>query len=439
MTWYGPRWLRSRAITALAGASLVGLALLLVSLADAPPALADDGVRWFDGDPAAGREDLHAQPFELGVGFLMDCDGDSLPPSCGNPPARWPLSQRPVTLCSFHAGRPAWLTDRQFRQAIADAATTWNSVGAAISVRYAGDCARGSRWLIENGINEIGFDDARDAVRGSAAAVTRTVTNWTPQANPTVRTIFEADIVIDGAFGNYRVCFATTVMHELGHVLGLSHSDVVGDLMFPTFTTANPLSCPTGPSNAEQARLRELYGVNRVPAVTVNARAATRGGVPFSATAVAVDPEGEAVTYEWSQVGGPPVSLAVTGPTVTFMTPPTPGVVILRVVATDASLHPGSTLVSITVTGEALGMGGISGALPASGFGLFVFSGGTEVQLLAASGCPRETAAFWASDGAGGFLIYVPGTAVAAVNMPWLDQFPAGIPDNTALLGRCHA
>jgi hypothetical protein len=287
-------------------------------------------------------------------------------------------------------------------------------------------------------VNEIGFDDARDAVRGSAAAVTRAITDWSPQANPTVRTIIEADIVIDNAFANQPACFATTVTHEMGHVLGLSHSDVVGDLMYPSYNPASPIGCPQGPSSAEQARLKELYGVNRPPVVTISAPTTARASVPMSATAVAVDPEGEAVTYEWSQVGGPPVAFVANGATITFTTPAVPGVVQLRAVATDASLHPGSAILSVTVTAGAVGTGSISGALPPSGFALFVYSGGTEAQLLAASGCPGATATFWASDGAGGFVTFVPGTAISAVNVLWFTQFTLGVPPNTPLLGRCR-
>lgn len=435
MSPFDSMWLRARAMAARVVAVLV-VSTLLASAAGTPAA-ADNGVRWFEGDPTELGGDLHGQPMELGVGFLMDCDPGSNPPACGAPPARWEPGNRPITMCSHQGGRPTWLSDAQFRQALADAAATWNSIGAAISVRYIGDCTRGTRWVTENGLNEIGFDDTRDAVRGSAAGVTRAITDWSPQVNPTARKILEADIVIDNLFANQPACFATTVAHEMGHVIGLSHSDVVGDLMYPTFNPASPLGCPLGPSNAEQARVRELYGVNRPPTVTVNAPPTVRAGIPVSATAVAVDPEDEAVTYEWTQISGPTVSLAATGATVTFTAPLAQGVVQLRVVATDASLHPGSGILAVTITVGTPGTGRISGTLPQSGFGLFVFSGGTEAQLLVATGCPAATAAFWASDGAGSFVTFVPGTAITAVNEPWLNQFASGLPDNTPLLGRC--
>jgi hypothetical protein len=171
--------------------------------------------------------------------------------------------------------------------------------------------------------------------------------------------------------------------------------------------------------------------------VSVEAVSTVRAGLPVRATAVAVDPEGESITYEWMQVGGPPVALTVSGPTVTFTAPSTTGPILLRVVATDASLHAGATLLSVSVTAGAPGTGRISNPLPPSGFGLLVFSGGTEAQLLAATGCSAATAAFWASDGAGAFVTYVPGTAISAVNEPWLAQFASGLPENTPLIGRC--
>ena len=80
----------------------------------------------------------------------------------------------------------------------------------------------------------------------------------------------------------------------------------------------------------------------------------------------------------------------------------------------------------------------ISGSIPAGGgFGLVVFGGGTYGQLVAASGCPGARVVFWVTQG-GDFLIYVPGTAVAAVNSRFQAAFPSDtIPPSTPLLGRC--
>lgn len=81
--------------------------------------------------------------------------------------------------------------------------------------------------------------------------------------------------------------------------------------------------------------------------------------------------------------------------------------------------------------------GTISAPMPAQGFALFVFSGGTNQQLVTASGCTGTTTAFWATDAAGQFVVYVPGTSVGAVNAGWNSMFPAGLPSNTPLIGKC--
>ena len=80
----------------------------------------------------------------------------------------------------------------------------------------------------------------------------------------------------------------------------------------------------------------------------------------------------------------------------------------------------------------------ISGSIPPNGgFGLVVFGGGTYAQLVSAAVCPGLRVVFWVTrDGA--FLVFVPGTAVAAVNSGFQAAFPnESIPVNTALLGRC--
>lgn len=79
----------------------------------------------------------------------------------------------------------------------------------------------------------------------------------------------------------------------------------------------------------------------------------------------------------------------------------------------------------------------ISGSIPVSGgFGLFVFGGGTNQQLLTASGCPQATATFYSTNN-GGFVVYIPGSGVQAVNAAWNALYTNGIPATTALIGKC--
>jgi len=91
--------------------------------------------------------------------------------------------------------------------------------------------------------------------------------------------------------------------------------------------------------------------------------------------------------------------------------------------------------------GQAPGSGApgtiISGSIPLSGgFGLFVFGGGTSQQLVTASGCPQATATFYTTN-VGGFVVYIPGSGVQAVNAAWNALYASGIPATTALIGKC--
>lgn len=80
-----------------------------------------------------------------------------------------------------------------------------------------------------------------------------------------------------------------------------------------------------------------------------------------------------------------------------------------------------------------------SGSIPASGgFGLIVFGGGSNAQLVAAANCPLSTVSFWTSDGSGGYIAYIPGSSISAVNGAWSTRFPSGIPAGTPLIARCR-
>lgn len=78
-----------------------------------------------------------------------------------------------------------------------------------------------------------------------------------------------------------------------------------------------------------------------------------------------------------------------------------------------------------------------SGDRPGTSAGTFVFGGGTEDELITATGCSRAALRVWASTPTGQFVAFVPGASIAMVNAGWSAQFPFGIPAGTALLGQC--
>jgi hypothetical protein len=106
-------------------------------------------------------------------------------------------------------------------------------------------------------------------------------------------------------------------------------------------------------------------------------------------------------------------------------------------VGTPTPPTPGATA---TGTATPTGPGTITGDKPPAsggGIGLFVFNGGTNAQLVAASGCNAATASFYVTSG-GVFVTYVPGTSITAVNADWMAKFPGGnIPANTPIMGKC--
>ena len=79
----------------------------------------------------------------------------------------------------------------------------------------------------------------------------------------------------------------------------------------------------------------------------------------------------------------------------------------------------------------------LSGVVPQQGIGLIVFGGGTDAELLAASGCPSDTAAFWSFQ-EGQYVQLLPGVPIPIVNAEWRNKFPAGIPADTPLMARCR-
>lgn len=403
------------------------------------------------GDAQAGATRAFAwgdAPVALTIDWVSDCTADRpdrVPPTCGAPPALWNAPARLVGLCTLQGQRPAWWTADQFRAAVQAAADDWNVVEAAVGINFQGDCVDQSRWECRtpNGVNAVAFDDARNLLVASACgnspnALAITFSAMTLQGG--VRVIREADVLL-GSSDFVQQCPAVVLRHEFGHVLGFGHSDQPGDLM--AAAPPAPLQiCARQPGASEQALLQQMYGVNRRPAVSISPLPPVAPGAPVVLNAVAADPEGGALTFEWAQVRGVPVALTPSGPALSFAMPAQAGGdLAFRVVVRDALLKPASA--SAVVSSGAAGSFPrvLGGAVPtAGGFGLIVFSGGNEAELLAAT-CgtgAASTAAFWATNAQGQFVVYIPNAAVAAVNAGWRALHPQGVPASSALLVRCR-
>lgn len=315
----------------------------------------------YDGG-AAGAPQLAGQfrgtAQQLFIALLDDCEAGSFNSTCGNPPVRWASADHPVGFCTFQAGRPSNLTAQQFRDRVQRMADTWSTLPLALGVEYTGDCPTGSRWEPDNRRNEIGFDDERDAVRGTAAGLTQSV--WAINflgSQVSSKDLLETDIILEPSLGaEPEACFNSVILHEMGHALGLGHSDDPADLMFRSFVSGDVSSCPQAISAAERDRLRGLYGSNATPTVQAGADQQVAPGAAVTLTASASDPDGDPVTVTWTQTAGPQVTVqAGTGTQATFTAPAGGGTLTFTATARDRYRHAATDTVTVTV-----GAGGVS-------------------------------------------------------------------------------
>ena len=364
---------------AAVAASLVVLAFALVAFVPAAEAEGPGhGARPIDRVLAVAED----------IAYFTDCDDGGITTECGGAPAHWFSDKIPVALCTHQLGRPANITAEEFRTFVLDASEMWNTLDAAFGYQYLGDCTVGTNWQDGNDINEVGFDDSRKVVTGSAAAVARGSWFNIPFFGiPSDRRFVEFDVVIDVSETIPDVCFRSVIAHEFGHVLGFGHSGVATDLMFNSFDPGDLSTCPTVGTADEKQRLQQLYGMNSGPTLQVAADQLAVPGTNVTLIADATDPDGDPISYEWEQTGGTEVVFVAVGPQLTF-TAADDEVAVLEftVSAYDTYRHVDSA--TITVTFDA------STGLPAlqPSFARFQVGTGSLAGGAALGWSPREDA-----------------------------------------------
>lgn len=147
------------------------------------------------------------------------------------------------------------------RNAIVSSAA-WNGAGAGTVVNAT--VASISGFTLGDGIPMLNFRDPVGACSGSCLAATFTG-YYQRRSNGTWR-IYDADIVTNVS-RNYasagEACSGTEfriegiMVHEVGHLLGLGHTNVSGATMFPSVSACN--NAPASTEADDEAGIRDLY------------------------------------------------------------------------------------------------------------------------------------------------------------------------------------
>ncbi|MEA2605035.1 MAG: hypothetical protein QOF89_6027 [Acidobacteriota bacterium] len=141
--------------------------------------------------------------------------------------------------------------------------SAWN--GAGTGTRVTAQKGSVTNFQLGDGVVMLNLRDPLHACNGSCLAATFTG-YYTQRADGTTR-ITDADIVTnpknplsssaepDGCSGEYFI--EGIMVHEVGHVLGLAHSNVSGATMYPTVS-----ACNSGPATIkadDKAGIQDLY------------------------------------------------------------------------------------------------------------------------------------------------------------------------------------
>jgi hypothetical protein len=145
----------------------------------------------------------------------------------------------------------------------ASAILAWNGAGAG--TRLSATVGSVSGWRLGDGIPMLNFTDPQRACKGSCLAATFTG-YYNQRADGTYR-IYDADIITNTRYawtsaGEADGCSSEfyiegVMVHEVGHLLGLGHSNTSGATMYPSVSACN--NGPATLENDDKAAISDLY------------------------------------------------------------------------------------------------------------------------------------------------------------------------------------
>ena len=145
----------------------------------------------------------------------------------------------------------------------AAAIVTWNGAGSGTLLTATPGSV--SSWRLGDGVPMLNFTDPQRACKGSCLAAT--FTGYYRQRSDGSYEIYDADIVTNTRYawtsvGESDGCSSEfyiegVMVHEVGHLLGLGHSNTTGATMYPSVSACN--NGPATIENDDKAGINALY------------------------------------------------------------------------------------------------------------------------------------------------------------------------------------